>query len=80
MELVSLIMSLRPSWLWKRLSRLYKAKFLFSWMEVFSVGQKALALGASGVFSFRKYMTFKKDYNELFLYLLNGLVKDALHF
>ncbi|GAB4838443.1 hypothetical protein Ancab_027975 [Ancistrocladus abbreviatus] len=30
--------------------------------------------------SFRKYMTFKKDYNELLLYLLNGLVKDALHF
>ncbi|GAB4841999.1 hypothetical protein Ancab_011958 [Ancistrocladus abbreviatus] len=30
--------------------------------------------------SFRKYMTFKKDYNELLMYLLNGLVKDALHF
>lgn len=25
-------------------------------------------------------MTFKKDYNELLLYLLRGLVKDALHF
>ncbi|GAB4845759.1 hypothetical protein Ancab_039166 [Ancistrocladus abbreviatus] len=41
---------------------------------------KALALGASRVFSFRKYMTFKKDYNELVLCLLNGLVKDALRF
>ncbi|XP_034697919.1 DNA replication licensing factor MCM2 [Vitis riparia] len=30
--------------------------------------------------SFKKYMTFKKDYNELLLYLLRGLVKDALHF
>ncbi|GAB2225414.1 hypothetical protein Droror1_Dr00006206 [Drosera rotundifolia] len=30
--------------------------------------------------SFRKYMTFKKDYNELLLYLLHKLVKDALHF
>lgn len=30
--------------------------------------------------SFKKYMTFKKDYNELVLYLLRGLVKDALHF
>lgn len=29
---------------------------------------------------FLKYMTFKKDYNELLLYLLRGLVKDALHF
>ena len=25
-------------------------------------------------------MTFKKDYNELLLHLLRGLVKDALHF
>ncbi|GAB4848220.1 hypothetical protein Ancab_002887 [Ancistrocladus abbreviatus] len=25
-------------------------------------------------------MTFKKDYNELLLYLLDGLVNDALHF
>ena len=24
-------------------------------------------------------MTFKKDYNELLLYLLRGLVKDAMH-
>ncbi|KAK6944611.1 MCM domain [Dillenia turbinata] len=30
--------------------------------------------------SFKKYMTFKKDYNELLLYLLRGLVKDALQF
>ncbi|GAB2292715.1 hypothetical protein Dimus_026952 [Dionaea muscipula] len=30
--------------------------------------------------SFRKYMTFKKDYNELLLYLLHKLVKDAIHF
>ncbi|KAJ7969369.1 DNA helicase [Quillaja saponaria] len=30
--------------------------------------------------SFRKYMTFKKDYNELLLYLLQDLVKNALHF
>lgn len=30
--------------------------------------------------SFRKYMTFKKDYNELLVFLLKGLVKDALHF
>jgi len=30
--------------------------------------------------SFRKYMTFKKDYNELLLYLLRELVKNALHF
>ncbi|XP_021724793.1 DNA replication licensing factor MCM2-like [Chenopodium quinoa] len=30
--------------------------------------------------SFKKYMTFKKDYNELLLHLLRGLVRDALHF
>ncbi|KAL1334951.1 hypothetical protein HN51_063889 [Arachis hypogaea] len=30
--------------------------------------------------SFRKYMTFKKDYNELLLYLLRELVKNALRF
>ncbi|CAO2823331.1 unnamed protein product [Amaranthus hypochondriacus] len=30
--------------------------------------------------SFKKYMTFKKDYNNLLLALLRGLVKDALHF
>ncbi|XP_052184215.1 DNA replication licensing factor MCM2 [Diospyros lotus] len=30
--------------------------------------------------SFRKYMTFKKDFNELILHLLRGLVRDALHF
>lgn len=30
--------------------------------------------------SFRKYMTFKKDYNELLLYILRELVKNALHF
>lgn len=30
--------------------------------------------------SFRKYMTFKKDYNELLLHLLCELVKNALHF
>ncbi|KAK7264727.1 hypothetical protein RJT34_32337 [Clitoria ternatea] len=36
--------------------------------------QRALQKG------FRKYMTFKKDYNELLLYLLRELVKNALHF
>ncbi|WVZ51830.1 hypothetical protein U9M48_002936 [Paspalum notatum var. saurae] len=30
--------------------------------------------------NFRKYMTYKKDYNELLLLLLRTLVKDALHF
>ncbi|PWZ26529.1 DNA replication licensing factor MCM2 [Zea mays] len=30
--------------------------------------------------NFRKYMTFKKDYNELLLLLLRTLVKDAVHF
>ncbi|GJN40222.1 hypothetical protein PR202_gb29406 [Eleusine coracana subsp. coracana] len=30
--------------------------------------------------NFRKYMTFKKDYNELLLLLLRTLVKEALHF
>ncbi|KAA8532264.1 hypothetical protein F0562_032296 [Nyssa sinensis] len=30
--------------------------------------------------SFRKYMAYKKDHNELVLHLLRGLVKDALHF
>ncbi|PON95809.1 DNA replication licensing factor Mcm [Trema orientale] len=30
--------------------------------------------------SFRKYMTYKKDYNELLLYLFRELVKNALHF
>ncbi|KAL6969175.1 DNA helicase [Sarracenia purpurea var. burkii] len=30
--------------------------------------------------SFKKYMTFKKDFNELILHLLRGIVKDALHF
>uniref|UniRef100_A0A803PMW9 DNA replication licensing factor MCM2 n=1 Tax=Cannabis sativa TaxID=3483 RepID=A0A803PMW9_CANSA len=30
--------------------------------------------------SFRKYMTFKKDFNEFLLYLLRELVKNALHF
>lgn len=30
--------------------------------------------------SFKKYMTFKRDYSELLLYLVRGLVKDALHF
>ncbi|KAK9117759.1 hypothetical protein Sjap_016706 [Stephania japonica] len=30
--------------------------------------------------SFRKYMTFKKEYNDFLLYLLRGLVRDALHF
>jgi len=30
--------------------------------------------------SFRKYMTFKKDYNELLLYILRELVKNAMHF
>ncbi|RWW41684.1 hypothetical protein BHE74_00052815 [Ensete ventricosum] len=40
----------------------------------------------SGVFpqlqqvNYRKYMTFKKDFNELLLHLLRILVKDALHF
>ncbi|PKA56856.1 DNA replication licensing factor MCM3 like 1 [Apostasia shenzhenica] len=29
---------------------------------------------------FKKYMTFKRDYNELLLHLLRVLVKDALHF
>ncbi|CAB4263881.1 unnamed protein product [Prunus armeniaca] len=30
--------------------------------------------------SFRKYMTFKKDYNNVLLHLLRQLVKDAIHF
>ncbi|XP_068667407.1 DNA replication licensing factor MCM2-like [Aristolochia californica] len=30
--------------------------------------------------NFKKYMTFKKDYNEFVLHLLRGLVRDALHF
>ncbi|KAL6630518.1 hypothetical protein ACP70R_028591 [Stipagrostis hirtigluma subsp. patula] len=30
--------------------------------------------------NFRKYMTYKKDYNELLLLLLRTLVKDTLHF
>ncbi|KAJ1685627.1 hypothetical protein LUZ63_017017 [Rhynchospora breviuscula] len=30
--------------------------------------------------TFRKYMTYKKDYNELLLHLLRTLVKDVLHF
>ncbi|KQJ88707.1 hypothetical protein BRADI_4g20640v3 [Brachypodium distachyon] len=30
--------------------------------------------------SFHKYMTYKKDYNELLLLLLRTLVKDVLHF
>ncbi|PON35724.1 DNA replication licensing factor Mcm [Trema orientale] len=30
--------------------------------------------------SIRKYMTYKKDYNELLLYLFRELVKNALHF
>ncbi|XP_042503270.1 DNA replication licensing factor MCM2 [Macadamia integrifolia] len=30
--------------------------------------------------SFRKYMTFKREYNDFLLYLLRGLVKDALYF
>ncbi|KAM3410567.1 hypothetical protein ACQJBY_002657 [Aegilops geniculata] len=30
--------------------------------------------------NFRKYMTYKKDYNELLLLLLRTLVKEALHF
>ncbi|PIA40647.1 hypothetical protein AQUCO_02400011v1 [Aquilegia coerulea] len=30
--------------------------------------------------SFRKYMTFKKEFNDLLLYLLRGLVRDAMHF
>lgn len=30
--------------------------------------------------NFRKYMTYKKDYNELLLLLLRTLVKDVLHF
>ncbi|GMY26690.1 DNA replication licensing factor MCM2 [Fagus crenata] len=49
--------------------------------------QKALQKSANSVDlnhvghpSFRKYMTFKKDYNELLLYLLRELVKNALHF
>ncbi|KAL5203323.1 hypothetical protein ABZP36_014275 [Zizania latifolia] len=32
------------------------------------------------VMNFRKYMTYKKDYNELLLLLLRTLVKDVLHF
>ncbi|KAK7264724.1 hypothetical protein RJT34_32334 [Clitoria ternatea] len=36
--------------------------------------QRALQKG------FRQYLTFKKDYNELLLYLLRKLVKNALHF
>ncbi|KAG7018130.1 DNA replication licensing factor MCM2, partial [Cucurbita argyrosperma subsp. argyrosperma] len=40
-----------------------------------------LNCGSFGILqSFRKYMTFKKDYNELLLYLLRELVKNALHF
>uniref|UniRef100_A0A175YR75 DNA replication licensing factor MCM2 n=1 Tax=Daucus carota subsp. sativus TaxID=79200 RepID=A0A175YR75_DAUCS len=30
--------------------------------------------------SFKKYMTFKKDFNGIILHLLRQLVKDALHF
>ncbi|CAI9768795.1 unnamed protein product [Fraxinus pennsylvanica] len=30
--------------------------------------------------SFKKYMTYKKDFNAIVLHLLRGLVKDALHF
>ncbi|PWA86996.1 DNA replication licensing factor Mcm2 [Artemisia annua] len=30
--------------------------------------------------SFKKYMTFKKDFNAIVLHLLNQLVKEALHF
>ncbi|ONK58662.1 uncharacterized protein A4U43_C09F15380 [Asparagus officinalis] len=30
--------------------------------------------------SFKKYMTFKKDFNDLLLHLLRALVKDAIHF
>eukprot|EP00250_Pteridium_aquilinum_P033332 c5464_g1_i1 orf=283-3030(-) len=30
--------------------------------------------------SFKKYMTYKKDFNELLLHLLRGLVKDATRF
>ncbi|KAF7134331.1 hypothetical protein RHSIM_Rhsim08G0136200 [Rhododendron simsii] len=30
--------------------------------------------------SFKKYLTFKKDFNELILHLLRGLMKDPLHF
>nr|GMD75733.1 DNA replication licensing factor MCM2 [Ipomoea batatas] len=29
--------------------------------------------------SFRRYMTFKKDFNAIVLHLLRGLVKDAIH-
>ncbi|AES91988.2 putative DNA helicase [Medicago truncatula] len=29
--------------------------------------------------SFRKYMTFKKDYNDMLIYILRGLVTNALH-
>ncbi|KAG5023774.1 hypothetical protein JHK82_019674 [Glycine max] len=30
--------------------------------------------------SFRQYMTFKKDYNDLLLFILSNLVQNALHF
>lgn len=30
--------------------------------------------------SFKKYMTFKKDFNAIVLHLLRGLVKDVLYF
>ena len=30
--------------------------------------------------NFRKYLTFKKDHNELLLFLLRQLVKEALHY
>lgn len=30
--------------------------------------------------SFRKYMTFKKDYNDMLIYILRGLVNNALQF
>lgn len=30
--------------------------------------------------SFKKYITYKKDFNELLLHLLRGLVADAIRF
>lgn len=30
--------------------------------------------------SFKKYMTFKKDFNAIVLYMLNQMVKEALRF
>lgn len=41
---------------------------------------KALRFNIVVVQSFKKYMTFKRDYNSFVLNALNQLVKEALHF